>query len=218
MKLFARISLVSLVALAPVAAVTAPALACGNSYRYEIDPKTHLIVKAEEALHEGSYADAVKLAQDATGPIGRQVEGRPEPTGLSPLRARALRVAAISAVKTDGKIELKVPAGNGDAAAATVAWAIEELRLLVQREPQNPYLQARLAEGLAKNAATQDEALSLLSRLAADDLMPDSAAWQVLAQLQANKGNAGERDKALDQCRKRAHDPATCAVKNPGES
>ncbi|MFO0745393.1 MAG: hypothetical protein U1F43_06935 [Myxococcota bacterium] len=222
MKLFARMSLMGLLAAAPVAAVSAPALACGNSYRYEIDPKTNLIVKAEEALHEGQYDVAAKLAQDATGSIGKYVEGAKDPGGLGALRARGLRVAAIAAVKTDGKVDLAIPTpaqgAKTDLQANTLTWAVGQLRVLGQREPGNPYLQARLAEGLAKDAGTADEALAILAKLASDDLMPDAAAWQLLAQLQANKANAPERDKALDQCKKRAHDPSICVVKNPGET
>ena len=48
--------------------------------------------------------------------------------------------------------------------------------------------------------------------------MPDAAAWQLLASLQSKAGNTGERDKALEQCKKRASDPKTCVVKNPGET
>jgi hypothetical protein len=218
MKLFVRMSLVGLLAAAPAVAVTAPALACGNSYRYEIDPKTNLIVRAEEALHEGEYTEAVKLAQDATGSMGKAVEGAADPAALGALRARSLRVAAIAAVKSDGKVKLAVDAGKGQEATATIGWAVGQLRVLSKREPVNPYLQARLAEGLAKGADGRKEALDILSKLAADDLMPDASSWRLLAELQSEAGNTGERDKALDQCKKRTTDPATCVVKRPGET
>lgn len=214
MKLVVRMSLTGLLALVPAVAVTAPALACGNSYRYEIDPKTNMIVRAEEALHEGQFTQAAKLAQDATGAIGKSVEGQDDPPALASLRARALRVASIAAVKSEGKVDLK----SGDQ-KATMAWAVKQLRVLVQREPGNPYLQARLADGLATTGdAGEKEALGLLEKLAADDLMPDAGAWQLLASLQAKAGNAGERDKALEQCKKRATNPATCVVKTPGQA
>jgi len=212
MKLFVRMSLVGLVSLAPTVALTVPALACGNSYRYEIDPKTNLVVRAEEALHEGQYTEAIKLAQDATGAIGKSVEGQDDPKSLGALRARSLRVASIAVVKSDGKA---TPTAKD---AAPMAWAVSQLRVLSKREPGNPYLQARLAEGLAKDATGKKEALEILSKLATDDLMPDAASWKLLAQLQADAGNPGERDKALDQCKKRATDPSTCVAKSPGET
>lgn len=218
MKLFVRMSFTALLALAPAAAVTVPALACGNSYRYEIDPKTNMIVRAEEALHEGQFQQAAKLATDATGAIGKSVEGEADPSSLSPLRARALRVASIAVVKSEGKVNLAIPvARNSDKSVSSMTWAVGQLRVLTKREPGNPYLQARLAEGLARDTATEKEALDILAKLAADDLMPDAAAWQLLAQLQSNANNPGERDKALDSCKKRATNPASCNVKAPGQ-
>ena len=83
----ARFFVAGAIALAPVVTVAAPALACGNSYRYEVDPKTNLIVKAEEALNEGDYKQAWKLATDATGAVGKTVEGKDAPASLSALRA-----------------------------------------------------------------------------------------------------------------------------------
>lgn len=220
MKLVVRMSLTGLLALAPVAAVTVPALACGNSYRYEIDPKTNMIVRAEEALHEGQLAQAAKLAQDATGIMGKSVEGQEDPASLGALRARSLRVVAIAVVKSDGKLDLAVSTPKGsDKADANISWAIAELRVLVAREPGNPYLQARLAQGLAHHVLTKNEALQILAKLASDDLMPDAEAWQLLAQLQADASKPDERDKALEQCKKRAADPAkTCVLKNPGDA
>lgn len=211
MNRLVRMSLVGLLSAAPAVTLTVPALACGNSYRYEIDPKTNLVVRAEEALHEGQYTEAVKLAQDATGAIGKAVEGEADPKSLGALRARSLRVASIAVVKSEGKVAL---AGQKE----TLTWAVSQLRVLSKREPGNPYLQARLAEGLAKDTTGKKEALEILAKLAADDLMPDAAAWRLLAQLQSDAGNGGERDKAIDQCKKRATDPSTCVVKSPGET
>jgi hypothetical protein len=94
-------------------------------------------------------------------------------------------------------------------------WAVDQLRVLVQREAGNPYLQARLAEGLAQKAEGEAEALQILGKLAADDLMPDAQAWLLYAQLQKD---TKERDRGLEQCKLRASDPTICKLKGPGET
>ncbi len=217
MKLALRLVTASVLAAAPTLSVivSTPALACGNSYRYELDPKTNMIVKAEEALHEGDYTTALRFAVDATGAFGKSVEGQSDPKQIAMLRARGLRVASIATVRTNGTTSLGAGKAKADP-ATNVTWAVAQLRVLAQRE-SSPYLQARLAEGLAKTAATAPEALQILQKLAANDLMPDAAAWQLLAQLEGDAGHAAERDKAIEQCKTRASDPATCKVKGPGE-
>lgn len=201
-------AVVATLALTPMMAVTTPALACGNSYRYELDPKTNLVVKAEEALHEGDFAEAWRLATDATGPIGKSVEGKDKPSGLAALRARALRVASIAAVRTRGEV------GGTKDKEHVATWAVDQLRVLAQREAGNPYLQARLAEGLAQKSEGRAEALALLARLVADDLMPDAQSWLLYAELQ---DDAKEKERGLSQCKLRANDPSTCKLKSPGE-
>ena len=218
MKLALRLATAAALTAAPALSLmtfTTPAAACGNSYRYELDPKTNMVVKAEEALHEGDYATALRFAVDATGAFGRSVEGQTDPKQIAMLRARGLRVAAIASVRTNGTASLSGNAAKTDP-AANLTWAVAQLRVLAQREA-NPYLQARLAEGLAKSGASQKEALDILHKLAADDLMPDAAAWQLLAQLEGDAGHAAERDNALTQCKTRASDPSICKVKAPGE-
>jgi len=211
MKHLSRLSrfvIAGAIAASPLVVVSAPALACGNSYRYEIDPKTNMIVKAEEALSEGDYAQAWKLASNATGQIGKKVEGKDAPGELAALRARSLRVAAIAAVRTKGEVGSKKDAG------VYATWAVDQLRVLSAREGGNPYLQARLAEGLAHKSEGQAEALDILKKLASDDMMPDGQAWLLYAQLQNDQK---ERDRGVEQCKLRANDPNTCKLKAPGE-
>lgn len=211
MKLIARLALAVSMSAVPTAAMVStmsPAMACGNSYRYQLDPKTNMLVRAEESLHEGDYAKAYKLAVDATGALGKAVEGKGKPSELDATRARALRVAAVAAVKTRGEVAGK------DAKQAT-SWAVEQLRVLAARENGNPYLMARLAEGLALGAAGLEEARTILAKLAEDDMMPDAAAWLLFGQLSSDEK---VKTKALEQCRLRANDPAFCKLKGPGES
>lgn len=194
-------------ALSPVLIAHSEARACGNSYRYELDPKTNLLVKAEEALSEGNYKQAWRLATKATGAIGAEVEGKDKPNDLASLRARSLRVTSIAAVRTNGEVAGK------RRAAQTASWAVEQLRVLVLREGGNPYLQARLAEGLAASEAGRAEALAILSKLADGDLMPDAQAWLLYAELQTNDT---ERTRGLDKCKLRANDPSICKLE-PGQ-
>jgi len=209
MKLLARIIVASALGIVPMVSVAAPALACGNSYRYEVDPKTNALVKAEEALHEGDFKGAWRLAISATGPVGKKVEGKDDPAGLDPLRARTLRVASIAVVRTSGAVTGKA------SAEAMTTWAVDQLRVLVARESQNPYLVAQLAHGLALKTEGRAEALQLLSELAKNDMMPNAQAWLLYGELQTD---GKERERAIDQCKLRAPDPSTCKLKAPGES
>lgn len=209
MKLLPRLVLVASFAAAPASQLlsVATAHACGNSYRYELDPKTNMLVRAEESLHEGDFKKAYKLAVDATGQVGKTVEGKDRPAGLEAGRARGLRVAAIAAIRSNGAVSK-----NKD---ATVTWAVDQLRVLAVRENNNPYLLARLAEGLALQPTGSTEALSILAKLADDDMMPDAAAWLLYAKLTTDDK---VKTRALDQCKLRANDPSICKVKAPGES
>jgi hypothetical protein len=212
MKLITRLALAASLSAVPVASTVAtmtPALACGNSYRYELDPKTNMLVRAEESLHEGDFKKAYKLAADATGAVGKAVEGKASPSKLDPMRARALRVAAIAAIKSKGAV-----AGEKNA-VATQTWAVDQLRVLADRENKNPYLMARLAEGLVLQPEGAAEALVILAKLADDDMMPDAAAWLLYGQLSTDDK---VKTRAVEQCKLRANDPATCKLKGPGES
>lgn len=213
MKLFARIAFAGAIALSPTLATVAPAIACGNSYRYELDPKTNMLVKAEEALQEGDYAQAWKLATGATGAVGKTVEGvgkepRNNSASIASLRARTLRVTSIAAIRTGGKVS------HSATPEKVVAWAVDQLRVLIERESGNPYLRARLAEGLALKADGAEEALGILKDLADSDMMPDAQAWLLYAQLtKVDK----ERERALEQCTLRANSPKFCKLKGPDE-
>ena len=210
-----RLAFVASLAVVPTTQLlsVATATACGNSYRYELDPKTNMLVRAEESLHEGDFKKAYKLAADATGPIGKKVEGKDKPATLDSARARALRVAAIATIK--GKGQVGKPSKSPDQPEVALAWAVDQLRVLAAREQNNPYLMARLAEGLALQPAGQAEALSILAKLADDDMMPDAAAWLLYGQLSSDDK---VKTRALEQCKLRANDPATCKLKGPGES
>ena len=85
--------------------------------------------------------------------------------------------------------------------------------MLATRESGNPYLMARLAEGLA-NTKREAEALEILKQLVADDMMPDGLAWLQYAELQKDDK---ERTRGLEQCKLRANDPASCKLKAPGQ-
>lgn len=216
MKLVSRLALVvSLAAVPATQLVTlATANACGNSYRYELDPKTNMLVRAEESLHEGDFKKAFKLAADATGALGKTVEGKDRPGALDAARARALRVAAIATIKSKGTVGA-LAQGAKATPETSLAWAVDQLTVLAAREANNPYLMARLAEGLAQQANGSTNALNILAKLAEDDMMPDAAAWLLFGQL---SGDDKVKTRALAQCKLRANDPAICKLKGPGES
>jgi hypothetical protein len=53
----------------------------------------------------------------------------------------------------------------------------------------------------------------MLSKLAADDLMPDAQAWLLYAKLQKDEQ---ERARGLEKCKLRANDPSICKL-TPGQ-
>lgn len=192
----------AILTLSTTSVTTIQALACGNSYEYELDLPTKAVVQAEQRLAEGKYKQAYDSAYEIL--MRKKPDGTPIPNGVSntgprqkALIDRAYRVAAVAVIQSPTPLK-----GGSD------AWAIEILQTL-NKNSNSTYLTARIAEGLAKNTTTKSEATALLRDLVEEDLMPDARAWVTWAALQP-QGPA--REDALKKCQLRAKKPAECVL------
>lgn len=156
------------------------------------------IASAEKALGKGELGKAARLARAAMPRLHElaPIEG-------AELAFRAQRVAALAAIRAEGKIDLGgALSGHGEAGRlANLAWAQLVLDYQSAMRPDNVIVQVQLAEALAASAAQQDRALAMLRDLSDRDVMPTARGYAVLARLQADHGDTTARDAALGRCR-----------------
>lgn len=190
--------------------------ACGGEWYPEvrIDPRIRGVDGAEDALDDGHV-----LA--AAGSIVRMI---PHIRTLSPTRTklvqRAHRVLALAAARYGGAlpIEREVPAyaqgtwiGKTDAdRKANLAWAVKTLREVAKARNDDPAARTELAEALAKQDDTRDEARRVLEELAAKDLITSADGYATLATLREQAGDTAGRRAALERCRAMARPGGQC--------
>ncbi len=71
-----------------------------------------------------------------------------------------------------------------------------------------------LGEVLARDARTANEALTILGRLAASDLVTSARGYRALAALRETAGDAAGRDAALARCKTMAKTGDVCRVED----
>lgn len=196
-------------ASAGLVATAGEAQACGMSVRLEPTVKrspVQEIARAEKALEAGQNLTA---AAAVFGAFPR-VRALP-PISAAPLESRALRVVALALVRSNGATD-EVGARGGKSAhpGANVTWAVQTLRDMDARRPNDPALQADLGEALAKVPGREDEAFNLLDGLATKDLMGSPFAYAALAKLRAARGDAGGELAAQKRCREMSRNPGIC--------
>jgi hypothetical protein len=198
-----------LAAFAPVGLIAQDANACGMSVRLEPIPErptpVQEIATGEKSLESGNYLAAVN-AVTRTYPAIRTAT-----VGSDPLQTRGLRVMAMSLVRSDGK----VGANAQWTPAANLEWALQTLREIDAKRPNDPAVQADLGEAMAKIGRTQPEAYKLLSRLAEKDLMGSPHAYAALAQLRAAKGDEQGMAAAVKRCEEMSKNASVCKVQKP---
>ena len=199
-------------ALFPVAALaSADARACGMALEMAPQPqkpKTPVqnVAAAEQSLDAGQNDAAVK-AIVASFPKVRDTEA-----GASPVETRALRVFAVAVVRSNGTVSEK--AGSWTP-AANLAWAVQSLREIDAKRPNDPAVQADLGEALSKVPGKQDEAMKLLGTLAQKDLMGSPFAYAALAKLRTDKGDVAGAQAAVKRCEEMTKSPGVCKVSKP---
>lgn len=215
---------VVVLALVPALFVAATAVqegraqACGSAIRLDPTPQrpspVQEIARAEKALEGGQ---GLAAAQAVLGTFPRI---RTATAGANPLETRALRVFALAVVRSEGSVDEKkarVASANGVdwTPAANLEWAVQSLREVDQKRPNDPTVQADLGEALSKTTAGQAEALKILQGLAQKDLMGSPHAYAALAKLRTQSGDSAGAEAALKRCEEMSKTPGVCKPAAP---
>jgi hypothetical protein len=168
-----------------------PAAACGNAMHEVVDPRVMRLSQAEQALGAGKHKVAATSALQMFPKLRAA-------TSTDTMMARAQRVVAMATVRTEGFLTVgeDFKASTSDERRANLEWAVATLRRLNSRN-STPALETDLGEALAKLPESQEEALTLLNKLAKKDLITSPRGYAELAQLRHTTGDAEGRDAAL---------------------
>ena len=215
MKL-ARAALLALSIVPAALAVTQDASACGMSVRLDPTPQrptpVQEIARAEKALEGGQHLVAARAV------LGTFPRIRGASAGQNPLETRALRVFALAIVRSEGKVDEK-KAGTGPKVewtpAANLEWAVQSLRELDAKRPNDPTVQADLGEALSKLPHGQAEGLAILSKLAQKDLMGSPHAYAALAKMLSEQGDMAGAEAAVKRCEEMSKSPGVCRPRVP---
>ena len=209
MKKLLALALAVVPALA--ATYTSDAGACGMSIRLDRTPQkptpVQEIARAEKALENGQGVVAAKAV------LGAFPRVRGANAGDNPLETRALRVFALAVVRSGGSVTEKsagVPSQAEWTPTANLEWAVQSLREIDAKRPNDPTVQANLGEALSKIPARQGEAMTILQGLAQKDLMGSPHAYAALASLRGQKGDSAGALAALKRCEEMSKVPGVC--------
>jgi len=204
---------IAALAFAAVAlSLTADAFACGMSIRMapakeEKPTPVQEVARAEQALESGQNAVAARAVLKSFPRL------RDSGVGADPLETRAVRVFALAVVRSNGALQEKsvgVPTKTEWAPTGNLAWAVQSLREIDQKRPNDPSVQADLGEALSKVPHGHDEALAILQRLAQKDLMGSPHAYAALAKLRTDHGDRDGAEAALKRCEEMARGQGIC--------
>jgi Flp pilus assembly protein TadD len=200
------------------AALEHEAHACGMSIRMDPTPQrptpVQEIARAEKALEGGQNLAA------ATAILGSFPRIRNVTAGANPLETRALRVFSLAVVRSDGAVDekkAKVASANGVewTPKANLEWAVQSLREIDEKRPNDPTVQADLGEALSKTDAGKPEALKILQGLAQKDLMGSPHAYAALAKLRTQNGDSAGAEAAIKRCEEMSKTPGVCKPATP---
>lgn len=195
------------------------ARACGMSIRMDPTPQrptpVQEIARAEKSLERGQNLAAVQAV------LGTYPGIRNVTAGSNPLETRALRVFSLAIVRSEGSVdEKKARAASANSLEwtpkANLAWAVQALREIDEKRPNDPTVQADLGEALSKTQAGQAEALKILQGLAQKDLMGSPHAYAALAKLRTQSGDAAGAEAAVKRCEEMSKTPGICKPSVPG--
>jgi hypothetical protein len=192
--------------------------ACGMSIRMDPTPQkptpVQEIAKAEKALESGQNLVAAKAI------LGTFPRVRTAQPGANPLETRALRVFSLVVVRSNGATTEKSAgfASQQDwTTNANLEWAVQSLREIDAKRPNDPTVQADLGEALSKLPHGQDEALKVLQGLAQKDLMGSPHAYAALAKIRSEKGDAAGAEAAIKRCEEMSKVPGVCKPAVPSK-
>lgn len=194
------------------------ASACGMSIRMDPTPQkptpVQEIAKAEKSLEAGQNLIAAKTI------LGTFPRIRAAEPGVNPLETRALRVFSLAVVRSNGATTEKSAgfASQQDwTATSNLEWAVQSLREIDAKRPNDPTVQADLGEALSKLPHGQEEALKLLQGLAQKDLMGSPHAYAALAKIRSDKGDSVGAEAAIKRCEEMSKVPGVCKPAAPSK-
>lgn len=217
-----KLAAIVLAAVPAALAVTysADANACGMSIRMAPVPQKQkpsplqLVARAEKSLEDGNNLAAAKTVLTTFPRI------RVANAGDNPLETRALRVLALAVVRTNGRVNEKavgIASKTEWTPSANLEWAVQAMREIDAKRPNDPTVQADLGEALSKLPRTRQEALSILQRLAQKDLMGSPYAYAALAKLRSDQGDASGAEAAIKRCEEMSKVPGVCKAVTPAK-
>lgn len=201
-----------------VASYAQDASACGMSVRMEPTPQrptpVQEIARAEKSLEGGQQLAAAQAV------LGTFPKIRTATAGANPLETRALRVFSLAVIRSDGAVDEKkahFASANGVewTPKANLEWAVQSLREIDEKRPNDPTVQADLGEALSKTSSGQGEALKILQGLAQKDLMGSPHAYAALAKLRTQNGDSEGAEAAIKRCEEMSKTPGICKPAAP---
>jgi hypothetical protein len=192
------------------------ATACGSAIRLDPTPQkatpVQEIARAEKALESGQNLVAAKAV------LGNFPRVRTVTAGQNPLETRALRVFSLAVVRSNGAVNEKAAgfASQGEwMTNANLEWAVQAMREIDEKRPNDPTVQADLGEALSKLPHGQTEALTILQGLAQKDLMGSPHAYAALAKLRTTRGDSAGAEAAIKRCEEMSKTPGVCKPSSP---
>jgi hypothetical protein len=188
------------------------AAACGGAIFMESRPTprptpVQEIARAEKALENGQSLVATQAV------LGSFPRVRAATAGKDGLETRALRVFALALVRSEGAADEK-KAGVATTAdwtrKANLEWAVQALREVDAKRPNDPSVKADLGEALARLPHGEAEAHTILGGLDTKDLMGSPQAYAALAKLREKKGDAAGAEAAVKRCEEMTKTPGVC--------
>lgn len=197
---------VLVVVTAALMCASRPATACVNGVELEImrfhETPTGQLVLAEKDLEDGRNGSAAARVR-ARFPAIRELDAR-----AAPLARRALRIYAMSIVRSDGKMDAEA----GWTTWANREWSLETLRELDAARPNTPTVQADLAEGKLALPRTRAEGVRVLEDLDGRDLLGSPFGYLALARTRRAAGDEGGMVAAVRRCTMMSNDRRRCVA------
>lgn len=206
-------------ALAALAsAVPRASHACGGEWvpilRPEVDYRKQGVPLAEKALDEGRPFEAAAA-------ILRMM---PHVRTLDPKSARiverAERVLAVAVARGGGALPVAAEVPEWALAGfdgrtqverdANLAWSVATLETIARMHDGDTAIETDLAEAMSTVDARKAEARDRLEKLAARDLVATGEAYEALARLRRESGDAAGGELALLRCASMSRSPAAC--------
>jgi hypothetical protein len=169
--------------------------ACGNAVNMEVE-RVSIVLTADKMLRDGKPKATAELLMQQYPSLKTS-----EPKEKLVLRAR--RIVALAVVRTDGLLPVPAfAASTSDDRRKNLEWAIEAMRKSAADTPDNPVVQAALAEALATLPEHQQEAFDILDRLARRDVLPSAHGYHTLGHLRHLVGDTEGERSALEKSAK----------------